>query len=80
MQYRIANLSAESVQCYWERITFYLEVEFLIVMKILLLAPQQDGHLVSKTVNEGPLYWHRQYFIQAYGQFVEVGLVQFVLI
>ena len=39
---------------------------------------QKDGCLVSKTVNEGPLYWG-DYFINGYRQFVEVSLVQSVL-
>ena len=39
---------------------------------------QKDGRLVSKTVNEGPLYWG-DCFINGYRQFVEVSLVQSVL-
>lgn len=48
-------------------------------MKTLLSAPQKDGHLVSKTVTKGLLYWGWQYFIHGYGQFVEVSLVESVL-
>jgi len=47
-------------------------------MKTLLSVLQKDGRLVSKTVNEGPLYWG-DCFINGYRQFVEVSLVQSVL-
>lgn len=48
-------------------------------MKTLLSAPQKDGHLVSKTVDKGLLYWGWQYCIRGYGQFIEVSPVQSVL-